>query len=100
MQQISEDHCALAFTRIECHYFVNGGFFETDAQLIHNAARLDSIPAAIVHDRYDVVTPVKNAFDLARAWPEGDLRVVPHCGQAMTEPGIVHELVAATRRFA
>ena len=100
VRRISEDHYALAFARIECHYFVNGGFFETDDQLIRNAVRLKSIPAVIVQGRYDVVTPVKNAFDLAEAWPEADLRVVPDCGHAMTEPGIVHELVAATRAFA
>ena len=54
----------------------------------------------IVHGRYDVVTPVKIAFDLARAWPEAELRVVADAGHAMTEPGIVHELIAATGRFA
>lgn len=100
VRQISEDHYALAFARIECHYFVNRGFFETDDQLIRNAARLKHIPGIIVHGRYDVVTPVKNAFDLARAWPEATLHVVPDCGHAMTEPGIVHALVAATRNFS
>jgi proline iminopeptidase len=100
VRQISQDHYALAFARIECHYFVNGGFFETDDQLIRNATRLKAIPGVIVHGRYDVVTPVKNAFDLARAWPEADLHVVPDCGHAMTEPGIVHALVAATRSFS
>ena len=76
------------------------GFFSSDDQLIANAHRLSAIPGVIVHGRYDVVTPVKTAFDLARAWPEASLRVVPDSGHAMTEPGIVHELVAATNRFA
>ncbi|MGH6735081.1 MAG: prolyl aminopeptidase [Methyloceanibacter sp.] len=100
VQRFSEDHYALAFARIECHYFINGGFFERDDQLIKNAARLKAIPGVIVHGRYDVVTPVKNAFDLKRAWPEADLRVVADAGHAMTEPGIVHELIAATRGFS
>jgi len=100
VRQFSEDHYALAFARIECHYFINGGFFETDDQLIRDADRLRDIPGVIVHGRYDVVTPVKIAFDLARAWPEADLRVVPDSGHAMTEPGILHELIAATRIFA
>ena len=99
VRQISEDHYALAFARIECHYFINGGFFETDGQLLRNAGLLKRIPAVIVHGRYDVVTPVKNAFDLAQAWPEADLRVVPDAGHAMSEPGIVHELIRATRKF-
>ena len=54
----------------------------------------------IVHGRYDVVTPVKIAYDLSRAWPEANLRIVADAGHAMTEPGIVHELVAATNGFA
>ena len=95
-----EDQYAIAFARIEAHYFVNGGFFERDDQLIADAGRLRDIPAVLVHGRYDMCTPVFIAFDLKAAWPEADLRVVPDAGHAMTEPGIVHELVAATERFA
>jgi proline iminopeptidase len=91
---------ALAFARIECHYFVNRGFLSHDAQLLDEAYRISAIPGTIVHGRYDVVTPIKNAFDLKRAWPKADLRVVQDAGHAMTEPGIVHEIVDATRRFA
>ena len=100
VKRFSEDAYALAFARIECHYFINGGFFDSDDQLIATAHRLRAIRGVIVHGRYDVVTPVKIAFDLAQAWPEAELRVVPDSGHAMTEPGIVHELVAATNRFA
>lgn len=100
IRQFAADAYALAFARIECHYFVNGGFFSRDGQLIEDAHMLRHIPGVIVHGRYDVVTPLKTAWDLARAWPEADLRIVADAGHAMTEPGIVHELVAATRRFA
>jgi proline iminopeptidase len=100
VRRFSEDHYALAFARIECHYFVNRGFFASDGQIIDDAHRLRAIPGVIVHGRYDVVTPVKTALDLARAWPEAELRIVPDAGHAMTESGIVHELVAATQRFA
>ncbi len=100
VRRFSEDHYALAFARIECHYFVNGGFFHTDDQLIADAHRLRDVPGVIVHGRYDVVTPVKIAHDLARAWPEATLRIVADSGHAMTEPGIVHELIAATNAFS
>jgi proline iminopeptidase len=100
VRRFSEDAYALAFARIECHYFKHGGFFDADDQLIRSADRLKSILGVIVHGRYDVVTPVKNAFDLAAAWPEADLCIVPDAGHAMTETGIVHELVSATNRFA
>ena len=62
--------------------------------------RIRHLPCVIVHGRYDVVTPVKNAWDLSRVWPQADLRIVGDAGHAMTEPGIVHELVGATRRHA
>ena len=91
---------ALAFARIECHYFVNNGFFERDDQLLAHAHRIADIPGVIVHGRYDVVTPVRNAFDLHHAWPKAEFRVVPDAGHAMTEPGNVHEIVSATRRYA
>ena len=94
------DSYAIAFARIECHYFVNRGFFERDGQLLADVRRIRHVPCVMVHGRYDVVTPVKNAWDLWRVWPEAELRVVADAGHAMTEPGIVHELVGATRRFA
>ena len=94
------DTYAIAFARIECHYFINRGFFDHDDQLLRGVEAIRHIPCVIVHGRYDVVTPVKNAWDLYRAWPLADLRTVADAGHAMTEPGVVHELVAATRRFA
>jgi proline iminopeptidase len=93
----SADAYALAFARIESHYFVNAGFFESDGALLTHAPRLQGIPGVIIHGRYDVVTPIKSAFDLKARWPEARLIVVPDAGHAMTEPGIIHELVQATR---
>lgn len=91
---------ALAFALIESHYFVNGGFFTSDGQLLADAHRIAAIPGTIVHGRYDVITPLKNAWDLKRVWPRADLRIVPDAGHAMTEPGIIHELIEATRAHA
>ena len=93
------DEFALAFARIECHYFVHGGFFDADDQLLRNASRLKDIPAVIVQGRYDVVCPARSAWDLHRAWPEADLRIVADAGHSAFEPGITDELVRATDRF-
>ena len=95
----AEDQFALAFARIECHYFVNGGFFECDDQLLRNVGRIRDIPAVIVQGRYDVVCPMRSAWDLHRAWPEADLRIVADAGHSAFEAGITHELVSATDRF-
>jgi proline iminopeptidase len=95
-----EDDYAAAFARIECHYFINKGFFKTDNQLIEDVGRIRHIPAVIVQGRYDVVCPMKSAWDLHRAWPEADLRIVPDAGHSAFEIGNIHELVSATDRFA
>ncbi|MCP5152699.1 MAG: prolyl aminopeptidase [Ectothiorhodospiraceae bacterium] len=95
-----EDAFAEALARIECHYFVHGGFFERDGQLIEDVARIRHIPAVIVQGRYDVVCPMGTAHALHVAWPEADFRVVADAGHSANEPGIVHELVSATDRFA
>ncbi len=101
IKRFALDAYALAFARIECHYFVNGGFLHSDDQLITEAHRLRGIPGAIVNGRYDVVTPLKNAWDLRRAWgDEAELKIAADSGHSMTEPGIIDELVRATRRFA
>jgi proline iminopeptidase len=97
--KFGEETYAVAFARIESHYFVNRGFFKSDDQLLQEADRLRSIPAVIVHGRYDMVTPVKNAFDLHHVWPEARLKIVTDSGHATTEPGIVHELITATNGF-
>ena len=94
------DAYALAFARIESHYFMNAGFFPRDGELLLEAGQLAGIPGTIVHGRYDVVTPVRSAVRLHQAWPGSELRIVPDAGHAVTEPGIVHELIRATRMYA
>jgi proline iminopeptidase len=93
------DEFALAFARIECHYFVNHGWLTGGRELLANVDKIRKIPAVIAQGRYDVVCPMKSAWDLHEAWPEADLRVVRDAGHSAMEPGIVHELVSATDRF-
>ena len=97
--QHSEDRFALAFARIENHYFVNAGFLD-EGQLIRDASRLRDIPGTIVQGRYDVATPMRSAWDLHRAWPEAEFRLVADAGHAFNEPGILSELIRATDRCA
>lgn len=87
---------ALAFARIECHYFVNGGFYEVEDQLLRDAHRLADIPGTIVHGRYDVVCPLANAWDLHKAWPKARLEICPTSGHSAFEPEIADALLRAT----
>jgi proline iminopeptidase len=97
-------HCddptfSLAFARIEAHYFVNHGFFERPTQLLDDVARIEHIPGVIVHGRYDVICPVRNAWRLHRAWSGSKLVIVPDSGHSANEPGIGTALVEATDAF-
>jgi proline iminopeptidase len=96
----ADEHFALAFSRIENHYFVNGGFFDADDQLLRDAYKLKKIPGVIIQGRYDVCTPATTAWDLHRAWPEAEFQVVDDAGHAFDEPGILHQLMTATDKFA
>jgi proline iminopeptidase len=100
VQRFGSDAYALAFARIECHYFSNQSFLPEPDHLLRNSHRLRHIPGIIAHGRYDVVTPLRSAVDLKQVWPEVDLRIVPDAGHAMTEPGLINELVGATKTFA
>jgi proline iminopeptidase len=98
--QMSAPAAAVNLARIECHYFVNDGFFDHPDQLLDDVDRIRHIPAVIVHGRYDMCCPVSNAWDLHRRWPEAALEIVADAGHAANEPGIADRLVTATDRFA
>jgi len=91
---------ALAFARIENHYFVNGGFFDDENQLLRDVARIADIPGVIVHGRYDVVCPIQSAWELHKAWPKAELMISPTSGHSAFEPENVDALVRATDSFA
>jgi proline iminopeptidase len=95
----SDPAFALAFARIENHFFVHQGWFE-EGQLIRDAEVLRRIPAVIVQGRYDMCTPAFTAWDLHRAWPEADFHLIADAGHAFDEPGILDALIEATDRFA
>jgi proline iminopeptidase len=90
---------ALAFARIENHYFVNHGWM-TEGQLIANVDAIRGIPGVIIQGRYDLCTPAVTAWDLHQAWPEAELRMIDDAGHAFDEPGILDALIEATDRFA
>ncbi|WP_411819319.1 prolyl aminopeptidase [Hyphococcus formosus] len=100
MQVFASDQFALAFARIECHYFQNGGFFDRDDQILANIDRIRHIPGTIVQGRYDIVTPMKTAWELHKGWPEADFNLILDAGHAASETGIIDALVKATDKYA
>ncbi|CAN5225659.1 prolyl aminopeptidase [soil metagenome] len=94
--KFNEEDFAIAFARIENHFFAHGGFFEHDGWILKNIDKIRHIPAWIVQGRFDVVTPLDSAWSLHRAWPEASFEIVWDAGHASTEPGIIDGLVRAT----
>lgn len=99
IEAFEDEEFAIAFARIECHYFMNNAFFDTDNYLIENVDKIRHIPTVIVQGRYDVVCPMMSAWELHRAWPEAELHITPDAGHSATEPGNVSALIEATDRF-
>jgi proline iminopeptidase len=100
VKRFGDPKFAAEFARIECHYFVNGGWLEKETQLLDDVPKIRHIPAVIVQGRFDVICPVRSAWDLHKAWPEAQLHIVPDAGHSAFETGIARELVKATDRFA
>ena len=100
LHHFENDNVADAFARIECHYFINKGFFEYDGWLLDQIDKIRHIPAVIIQGRYDVVCPMISAWDLHRKWPEAKFHVVQDAGHSMTEEGIRSKLIEYTNYFS
>ncbi|XP_060062474.1 probable proline iminopeptidase [Ylistrum balloti] len=87
------------FARIESHYFVHGGWFKTDTQILDDVEKIRHIPATIIQGRYDVVCPMETAWLLHKKWPEADFHVIPDAGHSTKEAGVLHQLVEATDKY-
>ncbi len=89
----------LGIARIECHYIINDLFFPTANYLLEQVSAIQSIPTRIIHGRYDLICPVRSAFELAERLPQADLRVIPNSGHASLEPPNAQALIQATDDF-
>ncbi len=100
ISDFSDDKFAEAFARIECHYFMNNCWFDSDNYLIENMHKIRDIPGVIIHGRYDIICPVIQAWDLHKAWPEADLHIIPDAGHSIFEDGIKNKILEYTDRFS
>ncbi len=90
---------ALAFARIENHYFTHGGFLARDGQILADAGKIAHIPACIIQGRQDMICPPRAAYELAARMPKAELHFVPSAGHAVSEPGITEKLVQVMNRL-
>lgn len=94
-----EDKFALAFARIETHYFYHNAFLDEHQGILENADKINGIPCEMVHGRYDIVCPIKNAFDLKERLPKARLHVIMNAGHAVSESGITAKLIEIMEEF-
>lgn len=99
VDEFDDPDFALSFARIECHYFTNNAFFETNNWILENIAKIRHIPGVIVQGRYDVVCPARSAWELHKAWPEAKIMIIADSGHAAAEPGTRSALIDATEAF-
>lgn len=90
---------ALAFARIECHYFVNGGFMP-DGELLkpENVDKIKHLPISIVQGRYDVVCPAITSWNLYKALggeknDKVTYKIIGDCGHSASEVKTEEQLV-------
>ncbi|MEB3285959.1 MAG: prolyl aminopeptidase [Vampirovibrionales bacterium] len=98
VEEMENSQKALVFARIENHYFMHQAFLKSN-QLINDAPKIRHIPTVIIHGRYDVICPVKNAWALHQALPDAELRIISDAGHAYSEPGILNALLESTEKF-
>lgn len=99
IDEFEDPEYALSFARIECHYFMNNAFFKTNNWILENISKIKHIPSVIIQGRYDVVCPATSAWELHRAWPEAEFKIIADAGHSMSEPGIRSALIEATDKF-
>jgi len=99
IEETADAEFALAFARIENHYFMNDGFFTHENQILDDIDKIRHIPTIIIQGRYDVACPMQTAHDLKQAFPEAELIVVPDAGHSAFESAIASEIIKSTDRF-
>lgn len=100
IQHYEDPAKALPFARIESHYFKNKAFLPTDNYILENSEKLNAIPIQIIHGRYDMVCPVKNAWELHQALPHSVLNIIPNAGHSLFEVPILAAVMRACSEMA
>mgnify|MGYP001187986762 CR=1 FL=1 len=98
IKKASNDFFSDSFARIECHYFINNIFLEEN-YILNNINKINNIPVSIVQGRYDIVCPMRSAWDLNKSLPSSKLYVINNAGHSMKEFGITKKLIELTNEI-
>ncbi len=84
--------CSEALSKIETHYFFNNCFIE-DNQILKNIDKIINIKCHIIHGRYDIVCPFRQAYDLHEVYNKSELNIINDAGHSLLEPGITNKVL-------
>lgn len=90
----SNDERALSIARAFIHYSANHFFIEEN-QILQNIDKIAHIPTIIVQGRYDLICPIKQAYELHKLLPNSKLWILQNAGHASSEPTIALALKKA-----
>lgn len=95
LEHFNDPRNALSIASIETHYFTNQSFLEEN-QILNNMSKIEHIPGYIIHGRYDMICPIKQAYDLHKRWNSSEFYVVQGAGHSSAEQGISKALIKAS----
>jgi proline iminopeptidase len=99
LEKLINGPTALSIARIESYYTNNGFFLDGDNFVLDNTHKIAHIPCRIVQGRYDIICPMISAWDLHKALPDSELRIVADGSHSPMSSGMVGELVQASEDF-
>jgi proline iminopeptidase len=88
----------LNFVRICAHYYANAAWLD-EGVLVREAGRLAGIPGVLVHGHLDMSCPLAYPWELSRAWPGAELRVIEDAGHRGSDTTVA-VLLQTLDRFA
>ncbi len=89
---------ALSLATLEHHYMAN--VLPGEPSMLDLVKQIAHIPCEIVHGRYDIVCPVSQAWQLAKAWPAASLSIAPTSGHWALATEMAALLQAASAKLA
>lgn len=99
IDQFSDPHFALGLSTLESH-FINNRYFIKENEVLDQVHKIRHIPTYMVHGRFDLVTPLACAWELHKAIPASNLRIVRDAGHSDRESGIIDALIYASKEIS
>jgi proline iminopeptidase len=88
----------VGMVRIIVHYARHRAWL-ADGQLLRDAHRLAGIPGVVVHGRRDLSCPLLYGWELVRAWPGAELKIIEDSGHTGS-PAMGEAIGEAVERFS